>query len=74
MRKEGSNKMAVNKDWLPNKRAEQLAMAQNWKAVLTVRAGGWNIPIAVLTNFTALLTAAAAALAPWGPMSPALIP
>jgi hypothetical protein len=52
----------ASKDWWPQGRAEQLAMAKDWKAVMTANAAAWNIPAAVLTEFDALIQAAETAL------------
>jgi hypothetical protein len=55
--------MAYNTDWLPGTREGQLAMAKDWKAVMTANAAAWNIPPAVLTYFDTLIQTAETALA-----------
>jgi hypothetical protein len=55
--------MAVTKDWLPASRTGQLSMARDWKAVMTVNAGAWGIPAAVLAEFDGLIQASETALA-----------
>jgi hypothetical protein len=52
----------ASKDWWPQGRAEQLAVAKDWKAVMTVNAATWNIPAMVLTEFDTLIQAAETAL------------
>jgi hypothetical protein len=54
--------MAINRDWLPKSRTEQLAMADDWISVCTTRQTGWNIPGTALTELTAFRDAARAAL------------
>jgi hypothetical protein len=46
--------MAERTDWLPGKRENQLAMAKNWREVLTGKASSWNIPTAQVTEFSTL--------------------
>jgi hypothetical protein len=55
--------MSTSKDWLPNDREGQLSMAKDWLPVMTANAVPWNIPVAAITEFTALTNAAEAALA-----------
>ena len=52
----------ATRDWLPASREGQLAMARDWKSVMTAHAAEWNIPAAVLTEFDALVQAAESAL------------
>ena len=52
----------MSTDWLPGTREGQLAMARDWKSVMTAHAAEWNIPAAVLTEFDGLLQAAESAL------------
>ncbi|GHV55355.1 hypothetical protein AGMMS49579_17990 [Spirochaetia bacterium] len=52
----------MSTNWLPGTRVGQLALARQWKAVLTASASGWSIPAADVTAFTGLITTAAAAL------------
>jgi hypothetical protein len=54
--------MSTSRDWLSNSRAGQLAMAKDWKAVVTPKQTPWNIPAAALTDLDALIQAAEAAL------------
>ena len=54
--------MSQRTDWLPASRQAQLAMAKDWKAVMTVNAAAWNIPAAVITEMDALIQAAESAL------------
>jgi hypothetical protein len=55
--------MANNSDWLPGKRAEQLAMAKNWVTVAGVNKTAWNIPPAEISELGDLEADAADALA-----------
>ena len=55
--------MTNRSDWLPGTREGQLAMARDWKAVMTTSAAAWNVPAAVLTELDALFQAAESALA-----------
>ena len=55
--------MSVTRDWLPHTREGQLAMARDWKSVMTTQAAAWNIPAAVLTDLDTLFQAAESALA-----------
>jgi hypothetical protein len=48
--------------WLPGNRTGQLAMAKQWLIVLATQAAVWEIPAALVTAFTALVTAADTAL------------
>jgi hypothetical protein len=44
----------AGQDWMPRRRADQLAMAKNWAAVLAVKAPAWDIPapeVAILNRF-----------------------
>jgi hypothetical protein len=54
--------MATNKDWLSKTRQGQLSMAKDWQTVMAPNAAAWNIPVAVLTEFDALIAAAETAL------------
>jgi hypothetical protein len=54
--------MAANKDWLPKSRTGQLAMTRDWQSVAGTKTAAWGIPVAVLTELGALITAANTAL------------
>jgi hypothetical protein len=49
-------------DWLPKTRAGQIAMAENWREVLSGMPASWGIPQAEVTTFLTLTSAARAAL------------
>jgi hypothetical protein len=55
--------MAINSDWCPGRREQQLAMAKNWLTVLGTQAPTWNVPSPEVTELQTLTDAAAAALA-----------
>jgi hypothetical protein len=50
--------MAESKDWYPGTRAAQLAMAKKWVVVLDAQGVDWGVPAAVMTEFSALTSAA----------------
>ena len=54
--------MANRSDWLPAAREAQLAMARDWKAVMTAQAAAWSVPSFVLTELDAVFQAAENAL------------
>jgi hypothetical protein len=45
--------MGQKTDWLAGTREAQLAMAKDWKIVMTVNAKAWGIPSAALTELEA---------------------
>jgi hypothetical protein len=49
--------------WMPNSRAEQLALAFKWAAILGIKASFWNIPAGEVDKLDDLIAIAAAALA-----------
>jgi hypothetical protein len=55
--------MANNTDWLPGRRENQLAMANNWKQTIGTTPYPWNIAGADMDDLTDLITAATTALA-----------
>ncbi|MDR2783418.1 MAG: hypothetical protein LBB48_06205, partial [Treponema sp.] len=54
--------MSQRTDWLPGTRTGRLAMAKEWKAVVAINAGAWNIPAAVAEKLAALAGGAETAL------------
>jgi hypothetical protein len=54
--------MSKNTDWVPARRALQLAMAQNWISVLNRKAQKWNIPSDVEVALEGLMEKAQDAL------------
>jgi hypothetical protein len=54
--------MSTSKDWLPNDRESQLAMARNWVDVAGTNAQAWGIPPAVIQKLSGLLDTAETAL------------
>jgi hypothetical protein len=46
--------MAINSDWLPSKRENQLAMAKNWLEVMAGKSSTWGIPPAQITELSTL--------------------
>ena len=55
--------MSQRTDWLPTPREGQLAMAKEWLVILTANSVAWDIPTAVQTTFSPLVSAAESALA-----------
>jgi hypothetical protein len=54
--------MSTTRDWLPASREQQLAMADDWISVCTVKYTTWNIPSPALTELTTLRDTARTAL------------
>jgi hypothetical protein len=50
-------------DWLPSRRAEQLAMAKTWSSVLSKKGNAWGVPIAERGELADLVEEAEEALA-----------
>ncbi|MDR1373958.1 MAG: hypothetical protein LBJ24_03205 [Treponema sp.] len=55
--------MSKSTDWLPGSREGILLMARNWQDVAGTNAPAWGIPNGVITEFSAVITAADIALA-----------
>jgi len=55
--------MSNNRDWLPGRRADVLALAKNWISQLGLHASAWGVPQAEVTELSTLTSAADAALA-----------
>jgi hypothetical protein len=55
--------MSTSKDWLPNDREGQLAMAHNWVNILSGKAPSWSVPTDDCTELQTLAAAAADTLA-----------
>jgi hypothetical protein len=55
--------MSTSKDWLPNAREGQLAMARDWKTVLAAKVAAWGIPPTAVSALDALAQTAEDALA-----------
>ena len=53
----------MSSDWLSRSRQDQLNMALVWNSVLNDRGSYWGIPVAAVTEFSGLVSAAEAALA-----------
>ena len=49
--------------WYPGGRTDQLAMAKNWVAILTVKGTAWGVPEAVVTDLSGVAASAEAVLA-----------